>query len=338
MKTAGFALAFCCVSFLAQAEVILNKSLSSKKNDVELVPNLSVTFNLNSTLDEESTEYYSAIVEELLKNLPRRVELHGENKKLLESGRDLDHMKVVAYLPTSNEDGLSGDRDLRYFDVEFFAPKKKLSINEIDGISPEAFGKAIVVQKGRYEDFLKKVSALRSEDGKALMDVDNAFSKMEKGVQKGDSLNSTMFDKELNRIAKEGSVEKIDAAKLKVAKPQPPKGKVKPVKVVKSGKAKPVSRHLEVAYFDNSADLSTTDKAKMVKFIQALKGKDIQKIRVVSQSLEGSDKSALDISNARFGYLKNLMKEQGVQVSSKQWSAIMVQAPFFQSLKIEAVY
>lgn len=329
---ASFLLAsFCLSAPNASAEVIIRGKKEAPEAAPPLIPNLSVTFNLNSALDEQDTAYYSAIVEELLKNLPRRVELYGENRELLSPSKNLDHMKVVAYLPTSKEDGLSGEKELRYFDVEFFAPEKKVKVNEVDGFSKEDMNKAIVVRKERYDDFLKKVSSMKDSEAKPVMNVADAFNKMESNPKLGDSVSA-----EALMPVRDPAVQMAEMKDKPAAQSTKEPARKKSASTASSGLKK--TGQVELAYFGDEVNLEEGDKQKLLKFLKKRDKSAVKKIRIISQSLSSSPSEAAKLGEKRADMLKGLLKSQGFDLSSAQVSEIVVQAAFFQSLSVEIVY
>lgn len=119
------------------------------------VPNLTVNFSLNSVADPATTQYYTQIVEEMLRNLPRKVSLSGDPASLVQTEPVYDHLKVVSYLPKADTDPNSlSEKDIRYFTVEFEVPEGLVNLTEVDDLPPGVESQSIVVHKGKYEDFV----------------------------------------------------------------------------------------------------------------------------------------------------------------------------------------
>lgn len=306
----GSVLAFSCISPVF-AQDSFEKEVEEKKPMP--TPNLTVTFNLNSSVPEAQTAYYAEIVEELLRNIPRRVELYGDNKKMLSDYRNLDHMKVLAYLPTSKEDGLSGERELRYFEVEFYAPKKL----------PESLAKdmknVVVRHEGRYEDFLTKISDIKGDAGQSLVNVDKAFDRTESGLR---SLSKAQLEaqEKAERAKKRAAAQKAKSQPKAKAQPKPQKSE-----------SQQMIKTVSASFFGDAAMASGSDLKKLEKLFQSLKGKKVQKVRVLSQAMEN------EISRSRLKAVQQLARENGVDVADDKWSTVMVKSPLFQTLKVEVI-
>lgn len=310
------------------------------------VPNLTINFSLNSVADPETTQYYTQIVEELLRGLPRKVSLAGDPASLVQTEPVYDHLKVVSYLPKPGTDpnGLS-EKDIRYFTVEFEVPEGLVNLIELDELPPGVEGQSIVVHKGKYEDFVD-ILYNDAEEGaatntpavgleKAGMDLNDIMGTTQQSSRKTDigrmvdeTAKADVARERAQRTGPTALELEISAyERSKKAGNSPKAEKVTPVKAVATPKtaAKPSLKaplNFEGVTITYTKGVDVTGKVAPLAEV-AKQSKRVQMIAFVSPT---DSLSMTDVANKRFFAAENELRAAGVDVNSFMRSRIILRA------------
>lgn len=275
-----------------------------------LMPNLAVNFQLNSTLGEKETEYYARIVEKILKSLPKKLVLEGEEKHLLSGSNKFDTLKVVAYLPAQGEEKSDDpfNKIAKTYNIQFELPReKKLKRLVKAGDEPPT----IVEVQEDLDDFLNR--------------VDGAVSVEEKTTRTDSSEGET---KQLEAVSTANVVEKNEAKQqeLKSEKQNALPKKVEKPKVLK--------RDLYLNYYDNEIAFGLSQMDEFKKFAKSVKSENVLNIQLISQTAPSPFSSWQEIQSDRVNYIRQLLKEEGVNVDSIDFSLIKTKSTFKQGISI----
>ena len=318
-------------------------------------PNLTVNFTLNSSLTPAHSKYYKEIVEELLRNLPKRLALQGEHRTLVTGEPGYDKMKVIVYTPKDDSEVINdiADKNIQYFEIEFEVPEQLMDMETIDGVAPELLESAIVVKKTeRLEDFMKKVDMVRDGGELALpnkrlnLDLSVTQQQDQSRAVEGGSVSLSSFEQELARIAKEGKAalkksavvkvpvtQDVTKAAMPVAKPQKPQMNKQPMR---TEKLSALEKELTVRYFGDAVKPLAKQNEALKKFAQSLKDSGASKVRLTSYTapaVAGQD----SLFAQRMHEVKNVLRSEGVAPESITFSEIRLQSTVTQALEFEVV-
>lgn len=274
-----------------------------------LMPNLAVNFQLNSTLGEKETEYYARIVEKILNGLPKNLVLEGDERHLLSGSNKFDTLKVVAYLPAQGEEKSDDpfNKIAKTYNIQFELPReKKLErLANSDGTPP-----SIVEVQEELNDFLSRVDKEVSQT-----------SVTESGVSDADvaeKLDTVVTADVVEKVEKKENVPAVQV----VQKPSEP---VKPKNVI---------REVNLNFYDNEVVFGLSQMDMFKKFAQSVKSQKVQKIRMVTQTAPSPFSSWEEVQDDRIRNIKRLLKDEGVNVGSIEFSLIKMKSTFKQGIDL----
>jgi hypothetical protein len=293
------------------------------------IPNLTMSFTLNSALDDELTRYYSEIAQEILKNMPRKVSLHGDQASLLMGSRKFDKLNVIAYLPNPVKNEYSDPllKDIRAFSVDFEVPDMLMAKRIMDDNEGRvSLQKPIVVHKGRYEEFLRRVGSIKA--GGEIASIQDETLLSHKNTSSNEFLNSTA-------IAELKKPTPVKAAVDVKEKLQPPLEKIKK-------KSKPAPRKsivLSDSRLTYEADYSGPEKGLDALVSKFSKIKNIKNLHFVGSAQKSFISDSSSVFNARVKRMLSVLDDGGVDVSSLHVSSIILKSQNDkpQYIKIEAI-
>ena len=126
---------------------------ASKNNQGDVA--LKISFDLTSQAHKEVNEYYLEIIEEIVKNLPARVELRGNTRHLLSGSKRYDRLPVTVHLKTQDV-----AQEIYTLNIAFEQPDADILKRLEHG---EVFNPSVVVHQGDLNHFLKKAANKPSE-------------------------------------------------------------------------------------------------------------------------------------------------------------------------------
>ncbi len=336
-------LSFMCLTYNVQAQSQPANTVgyeAASETEVASVPNLTVNFSLNSVADPETTQYYTQIVEEMLRNLPRKVSLTGDPASLVQTEPVYDHLKVVSYLPKANTDpnGLA-EKDIRYFTVEFEVPEGLVNLIEVEDLPPGVESQSIVVHKGKYEDFVDilyndgselETTPQTPEVGlqKAGMTMDDIMGKKPKseiGMMVEDTAKAQM---EKDRIMRKGPTKLMqEMAALEISKKAGKKpATAAPVTTAEAKPSKPKASktplNLKGVTITFNKGVDVGGKLKPL----AASGSEKRRLQMIAFVTPVGSETITDVANQRFLSAENELKAAGMPVSKMLRSRIILQS------------
>tara|TARA_R110000868_G_scaffold189695_2_gene433049 strand:- start:95794 stop:96780 length:987 start_codon:yes stop_codon:yes gene_type:complete len=274
-----------------------------------LMPNLTVNFQLNSTLGPEETAYYAKIVEKMLSDMPKKIQLEGEERHLLSGSNQYDTLKVVAYLPPVNEEISDNplNKVVKKFDISFELPREK-KLERV--IATAKTGQAIVVeQKDSYETFMAKVGIMK--DGGDISASAVPLPPIQEPEEPSKKVESS-----------------VKTSTVSAGKVTPKKALEKPKAVVK---IKPV----ELTYFDANSDFISAHQKSFDAFVAQFKSSGQNHLSVITQTMASPFTPWADVRDARVTHLKELLQSAGVDVSKVKFSFVHLKSISKQTVLLE---
>lgn len=266
-----------------------------------LMPNLTVNFQLNSTLGSKETAYYSRIVEKMLEDMPRKLKLEGDESNLLSGSNNYDTLKIVAYLPPVDEE-LSDNplnKIVKRFDISFELPRAKKLERLANATTDET---AVINQNNSYTEFMSEVGLMSA--GVSPTDV-----------MKASTLSPVMDKSVIENVVKSAS----DLPAVQ--------GKTKPIVKVK--------KDLILKYFDNSSTLSQVQKDKLDTLAGIIKNTAIQNIKITTQTAASPFELWTEVRDLRVKYLTKTLKKMGVTLDKLNVSFIHLKSQGRQFIRLD---
>lgn len=280
----------------AQEAVETRAILPQNTQKSMLTPNLAVNFQLNSTLGDKETEYYARIVEKILKSLPKKIALEGDERHLLSGSHRFDTLKVIAYFPSKGEEKSDDpfNKITKFYNIEFELPKEK-KLQRLSKLGDEE--PTIIERQESLDDFLAQVNTEISGKFKQAEDISKSIQPV---------------------VPIQPVTAQANSKKSKVAKTAP----------------SAVVRQVHLDYFDNEIAFKPDQIGHLKRFASSLKGEKVQKVRVVTQTASSPFASWEEVQDNRVDELMRLFKAQGVDVGSIDFSFIHVKSTFKQSIEL----
>lgn len=266
-----------------------------------LVPNLTVNFKLNSTLGEKETAYYTKIVERILESLPKEITLTPEESNLLSGSGQYDTLKVIAYLPPSDEKIANNplNKITKTFDIQFELPKER----RLARLSREdETGRTFVEMEGSAEAFLTGEKAA-TETGDAPLNLN--------------------------------AVETAAATQVEIATPKTPEEVAEAAIKKPSSLSATQTQKLSLEYFDDSSAYASKDDAQFSKLVNSLKAKGKGKVHVVTSTLASPFYSWQSVRDKRIEALMEKLKNAGISLDNFEFSLIHVSSALRQNIQFE---
>lgn len=301
-----------CAFVSAQAQVSVDDLKKEAVSSKSLVPNLSVHFTLNSAIPEEETEYYKEIVQEILRKIPKKVELRGENRSLLSGSNEYDKLRVVSYLPDpENLKDNPTAREIVFFDIDFEkVDDRKLS--QLIRKDEELFNPSVFVRTDKLDAFMKKVEAIRAgEEVDALPALDSG-SAVENQTISSDILTLPKPEEPKNGAVKpkidKPLVKEAKSKESKIASVQPKKKNLPEVKSAHQVKMKKVDFNLE--YIGDITKARNLDLKNISTFVEAVKKSG--RLNIISYTAHTPFQDSSSLFAARLKEIKRVLEENGI--------------------------
>ena len=272
-----------------------------------LTPNLTVNFQLNSTLGEKETAYYAKIVDRILKGLPKKIELDGDERDLLSGSDVYDTLKVVAYFPTSGEERADDpfNKIAKTYNIQFELPKEnrlKRLVRSGD-VSP-----TMVVSKVSLDEFMAQQGeeALASEVSKTAKELVEATTQA-------------------------AQLPAVESAKVAAKTAAVQKSKVAEVKVVKP---KVVLQKARLDFYGDEQSLSGMQEALVKKLAQSYKSSGAQTLKIVTASAPTPFTKWQDVRDSRLKAIQDIFSAYGVKLTPKNVNYVHVRSTLKQYVDI----
>ncbi|MEC8066592.1 MAG: hypothetical protein VX154_01895 [Pseudomonadota bacterium] len=272
-----------------------------------LTPNLTVNFQLNSTLGEKETAYYAKIVDRILKGLPKKIELDGDERDLL-SGSDIyDTLKVVAYFPTSGEERADDpfNKIAKTYNIQFELPKEnrlKRLVKSGDA-SP-----TMVVSKVSLDEFMAQQG-----EGASASEVSKTSEELVAATTQAAQLPAVESAKV---AAKTAAVQKSKVAEVKVVKP------------------KVVLQKARLDFYGDEQSLSGMQEALVKKLAESYKSSGSQTLKVVTASAPTPFTKWQDVRDSRLKAIQDIFSAYGVKLTPKNVNYVHVRSTLKQYVDI----
>ena len=274
-----------------------------------LTPNLTVNFQLNSTLGEKETAYYAKIVDRILKGLPKKIELDGDERDLLSGSDVYDTLKVVAYFPTSGEERADDpfNKIAKTYNIQFELPKEnrlKRLVKSGD-VSP-----TMVVSKVSLDEFMAQQG-----EGALASDVSKTAEELAA----------------VTTTAQAAQLPAVESAKVAAKTAAVQKSKVAEVKVVKP---KVVLQKARLDFYGDEQSLSGMQEALVKKLAQSYKSSGAQTLKVVTASAPTPFTKWQDVRDSRLKAIQDIFSAHGVKLTPKNVNYVHVRSTLKQYVDI----
>ena len=274
-----------------------------------LKPNLTVNFQLNSTLGEKETAYYAKIVDRILKGLPKKIELDGDERDLLSGSDVYDTLKVVAYFPTSGEERADDpfNKIAKTYNIQFELPKEnrlKRLVKSGD-VSP-----TMVVSKVSLDEFMAQQG-----EGALASDVSKTAEELAA----------------VTTTAQAAQLPAVESAKVAAKTAAVQKSKVAEVKVVKP---KVVLQKARLDFYGDEQSLSGMQEALVKKLAQSYKSSGAQTLKVVTASAPTPFTKWQDVRDSRLKAIQDIFSAHGVKLTPKNVNYVHVRSTLKQYVDI----
>ncbi|MEC8466783.1 MAG: hypothetical protein VXY83_00345 [Pseudomonadota bacterium] len=272
-----------------------------------LTPNLTVNFQLNSTLGEKETAYYAKIVDRILKGLPKKIELDGDERDLLSGSDVYDTLKVVAYFPTSGEERADDpfNKIAKTYNIQFELPKEnrlKRLVKSGD-VSP-----TMVVSKVSLDEFMAQQGegALASEVSKTAEELVSATTQA-------------------------AQLPAVESAKVAAKTAAVQKSKVAEVKVVKP---KVVLQKARLDFYGDEQSLNSIQESLVKKLARSYKSSGAQTLKIVTASAPTPFTKWQDVRDSRLKAIQDIFSAHGVKLTPKNVNYVHVRSTLKQYVDI----
>lgn len=274
-----------------------------------LTPNLTVNFQLNSTLGEKETAYYAKIVDRILKGLPKKIELDGDERDLLSGSDVYDTLKVVAYFPTSGEERADDpfNKIAKTYNIQFELPKEnrlKRLVKSGD-VSP-----TMVVSKVSLDEFMAQQG-----EGALASDVSKTAEELAA----------------VTTTAQAAQLPAVESAKVAAKTAAVQKSKVAEVKVVKP---KVVLQKARLDFYGDEQSLSGMQEALVKKLAQSYKSSGAQTLEIVTASAPTPFTKWQDVRDSRLKAIQDIFSTHGVKLTPKNVNYVHVRSTLKQYVDI----
>lgn len=354
--------------FLLVAVMLLCGALAQAQDAPEepngeavIAPNLSVNFTLNSSLSPEQTKLYKEIVKQMLRSIPREVVLGGRAKTLLREHPELDHVKVISYLPKIGDDEILDDpfdRDISYFKVSLRLPngEEEEQIAEVHGLKGAFFDEQRIIIGGvtpepvahprdgisgkMFADNTTVSSAPTPQIAASAVPAPSAppSQPAQATVQPAAVAQVPQQQQPVEQAPKPSAPavaqakpqpgpSDVAAPAQSVEKPAPEKSEAKPVKVASKAKPKPTPPKREagvvrIGYVADQTELGVKERQELIRFFNTLRNKNDVVLNIVSSYAPMPLGSTADITANRMQVIKGLMRQQGIDPNRLRFAEI----------------
>ncbi|MFT7144390.1 MAG: hypothetical protein ACI9TY_001615 [Alphaproteobacteria bacterium] len=302
----------CCVPLLAfarEGDKKMDTSSVMPAQNVKniLMPNLTVNFQLNSTLGSKETAYYSNIVEKILADLPRKIDLQGEEADLLSGSNRYDTLKVIAYLPPTGEE-VSDDplnKITKSFDISFELPREK-KLKRLASANSEN-DLVVVDRKDSYANFMAKVGLIK--DGE---DISASAMPVAPIIP-------------IEEVKADAGAESVKVVAKKVDKNTATNQVKKPVVPIQT---------ITLKYFDNGTDFVKEQTDDLEKWAKSIKLSATKDLKIITQTAGSPFETWGDVLTVRMKRLEIFLKAHGVDLAKLKVNYIHLKSTGRQSISI----